>query len=183
MDPRATLDELPPPIFFHIIYNPAILSHAKIWSLAQKSFPQQAVSGWPEPAPPGLIPLLFLSGPPKKFAANQLQKMRLPSEEDQASQDSYYKRTYNGMLMALANSSGDNVRLPESSLFYTIFDGLASTAIWSTVGGVIQRFRGMEHARAEAPDKPVTESWKYSTLCGVIVSHLSRQDQGMNKIS
>lgn len=179
VDPRATLEALPQAVFYHILYNPSLLAHPKIWSLVQKSFPAQAVMGWPEPAPAGLIPLLFLSGSPKRFSASQLQKTRLPSKEELGPQDSHYHRTYTSILSALANSSGDALTLTESALFYSMFDGISSVSLWSGIAGVIQRFPGMERAKIELSDPSIKDAWKRATFTGVTISHLSRHDQGM----
>lgn len=180
---RNTLDELPPPIFYHILYNPALLAHPKIWPIVRNLLPSRVVSWMPRPAPAGFIFLLLIPGTPRNFVSVQLQKTPLPTVEEVGSRDSHYVRAYNAILVAMANSTDERISLPSSSLLYSMVDGTTSESLWSSIPTIIQRFKGVERARIEITDRGIDGKKKYATFLGLTINHLSRHDQGIYFIS
>jgi hypothetical protein len=174
------LDMLLPAVSYHIFYNLEILAHSKIWTRIRSRFPIEPINGWPIQAPPTLIPLL-LSDEHQIWAESQLRTMKLPNfDPDQVPIQFFnYQQTYAMTLTTLARTSGDLVTIAPGSPLYEVFGNKSSALLWSRVHSLVKNCREITSTKVTAQEQTSGDAPKFTTLMGITVSHLSRNDEGM----
>lgn len=173
----STLAALPLAVSYHLIYNPYLLSHPKIWPLALEHLPEAAIVGWPKGTPPGLALLLVQSdGRSRQWARIQMRSLdRAP--EDPSNTDNYSRRVCSAIVGALDASTGFNITLPLEFPFRLPFNGLPSSTLWATIGSMTHQFGELCEARVQSHDSKSGKANPAQTLLSLSVRHLSRTDK------
>lgn len=154
------------------------MSHLTIWPVLKTRFPSETI-GWPEEAPAGVIPLLFITSKSIDEWANlQLDAMKLPSETATPATDNHYKRAYDGIITALTSTAGPKMDTAAPYLFRYIFNGTSSASFWANFPSTLKRFPELMSSTIEVADKKIGEVGRRTNLVGILVNHLSRQDEG-----
>ncbi|KAG8858629.1 DEAD-box type RNA helicase [Serendipita sp. 411] len=173
---NGTLNDLPPAVSYHIFYNPGILSHRKIWSLACSRLPSSQIKSWPSAFPAGLILLLYQSDTISRWSTMQMDSMPPPVSEESAPRDSHRQRALQSLLVALANSSGNGIVISDSVAFSEVFENVTSLLLWTSMPTILPLFPEISRIRVRIPSGALEQGGNQSLLM-IIITHLSRSDR------
>jgi hypothetical protein len=104
--------------------------------------------------------------------------MKVPPEFLPAVEDNFYRRTYEGLLEVLVSTSRSTVSLPSSSILHNIFNNLSSSIFWTYLPVVLRRFPELATSTVVVTDERDGEVGRRTNLLGIVINHLSRQDEG-----